>query len=129
MILVLRKGITEEEIEQLKKVLVSEGYLVREIRGVEETILGVVGTIHKDLRYFEMLPGVEKVVPISKPYKLVGRELHPEPSVIQSGECSRRRRSPGGHRRPMCSGRTRADPRNCQGGTPLWGRLVPGWRL
>ena len=85
MILVLRKGITEEEIEQLKKVLVSEGYLVREIRGVEETILGVVGTIHKDLRYFEMLPGVEKVVPISKPYKLVGRELHPEPSVIQVG--------------------------------------------
>ena len=85
MILVLRKGITEEEIEQLKKDLVSEGYLVREIRGVEETILGVVGTIHKDLRYFEMLPGVEKVVPISKPYKLVGRELHPEPSVIQVG--------------------------------------------
>ena len=85
MILVLRKGITEEEIEQLKKVLVSEDYLVREIRGVDETILGVVGTIHKDLRYFEILPGVEKVVPISKPYKLVGRELHPEPSVIQVG--------------------------------------------
>jgi 3-deoxy-7-phosphoheptulonate synthase len=85
VILVLRKGITEEEIEQLKKLLVSEGFLVREIRGVEETILGVVGTIHKDLRYFEMLPGVEKVVPISKPYKLVGRELHPEPSVIRVG--------------------------------------------
>jgi 3-deoxy-7-phosphoheptulonate synthase len=85
VILVLRKGITEEEIEQLKKVLVSEDYLVREIRGVDETILGVVGTIHKDLRYFETLPGVEKVVPISKPYKLVGRELHPEPSVIQVG--------------------------------------------
>ncbi|MGO9568050.1 MAG: 3-deoxy-7-phosphoheptulonate synthase [Desulfomonilaceae bacterium] len=85
MILVLRKGITEEEIEHLKKVLVSEDYLVREIRGVEETILGVVGTIQKDLRYFETLPGVEKVVPISKPYKLVGRELHPEPSVIRVG--------------------------------------------
>jgi 3-deoxy-7-phosphoheptulonate synthase len=85
VILVLRKGITDEEIKQLKKVLVSDDYLVREIRGVEETILGVVGTIQKDLRYFEMLPGVEKVVPISKPYKLVGRELHPDPSVIRVG--------------------------------------------
>ena len=85
MILVLRKGITEGEIEGLKQALVSDDYLVREIKGVEETILGVVGTNQKDLRYFETLPGVTKVVPISKPYKLVGRELHPEPSVIRVG--------------------------------------------
>jgi 3-deoxy-7-phosphoheptulonate synthase len=85
MILVLRKGISEQEVKQLKKVLLSEDYMVKEIKGVEETILGVVGTIQKDLRYFETLPGVVKVVPISKPYKLVGRELHPEPSVIKVG--------------------------------------------
>lgn len=83
MIIVLKKGITEEESERLKKELRSENYLIKEIKGVEETVLGVVGTIRKDLRYFETLPGVAKVIPISKPYKLVSRELHPRPSVIK----------------------------------------------
>ena len=85
VILVLRKGITQEEIEHLKDVLRSEGCIIREIQGEDETILGVVGTVRKDLRHFETLPGVEKLVPITKPYKLVSRELHPEPSVIRVG--------------------------------------------
>lgn len=85
MILVLRKGITEEEIEQLKEILRSEDYVIKEIRGVEETILGLVGSVNYDLRHFEILPGVVKAIPISKPYKLVSRELHPEPSVIKVG--------------------------------------------
>lgn len=86
MIVVLKKGITKEESEHLKELLRSENHLVKEIQGVEETILGVVGTIRKDPRYFETLPGVAKVIPISKPYKLVSRELHPEPSVIKVGD-------------------------------------------
>lgn len=86
MIVVLKKGITKEESERLKDQLRSENYMVKEIQGVEETILGVVGTIRKDLRHFETLPGVAKIIPISKPYKLVSRELHPEPSVIQVGD-------------------------------------------
>jgi 3-deoxy-7-phosphoheptulonate synthase len=86
VIVVLKKGITEEESERLKELLRSENCLVKEIQGVEETVLGVVGTIRKDFRYFETLPGVAKVIPISKPYKLVSRELHPEPSVIQVGD-------------------------------------------
>lgn len=86
MIVVLKKGITREENERLQEELRAENYLVKEIRGVEEPILGVVGTIRKDLRYFETLPGVAKVIPISKPYKLVSRELHPEPSIIRVGD-------------------------------------------
>ena len=86
VILVLRKGITAEEIEKLKEELRSDDYLIKEIKGVEETILGLVGTVRKDLRHFETLPGVAKVLPISKPYKLVSRELHPQPSVIRVGD-------------------------------------------
>ena len=85
MILVLRKGITEKEIAELKNVLRSDDYLIKEIKGVEETVLGIVGTVREDLRHFELFPGVAKAVPISKPYKLVSRELHPEPSIIQVG--------------------------------------------
>lgn len=83
MILLLKKGITGDELEHLKEELRSENCLIKEIKGVEETILGVVGVVQRDLRHFEMLPGVAKVIPISKPYKLVSRELHPEPSVIK----------------------------------------------
>jgi 3-deoxy-7-phosphoheptulonate synthase len=85
MILVLRTGVSEKEVQQLKDMLASDDYLIREIKGVEETVLGVVGTIRQDLSYFETLPGVVKVVPISKPFKLVSRELHPERSVIKVG--------------------------------------------
>jgi 3-deoxy-7-phosphoheptulonate synthase len=85
VILILRKGIAEQEVEQLKAALRSEDFMIKEIRGEDEPILGVVGTVHRDLRYFETLPGVVKVVPISKPYKLVSKELHPSPSVINVG--------------------------------------------
>jgi 3-deoxy-7-phosphoheptulonate synthase len=86
VIVVLKKGTTKEESERLQEELRSENYLIKEIQGAEEIILGVVGTIHKDLRYFETLPGVAKVIPISKPYKLVSKELHPQPSVIRVGD-------------------------------------------
>jgi 3-deoxy-7-phosphoheptulonate synthase len=86
MILVLNKGITPEEKGRLKEELRSDNCLIKEIVGVEETILGVVGKVARDIRYFETLPGVAKAIPISKPYKLVSRELHPEPSLIKVGD-------------------------------------------
>lgn len=86
MILVLSQNITQEEKERLKETLRSEDYLVKEIAGVEETILGVVGKIRRDIGYFETLPGVAKAIPISKPYKLVSRELHPASSIIKIGD-------------------------------------------
>ncbi|HOI94451.1 MAG TPA: 3-deoxy-7-phosphoheptulonate synthase [Syntrophobacter fumaroxidans] len=86
MILILKKKATAEQMERLKDVLRSEGYLVKEIAGVDEKILGVVGTMYKETAFYESLPGVERAVPISKPYKLVSRELHPSPSVIKVGD-------------------------------------------
>ena len=86
MILVLKQGITEEEKERLQETLRSEDYLVKEIKGVEETILGVVGKIRRDIGYYELLPGVAKAIPISSPYKLVSREVHPTSSLIKVGD-------------------------------------------
>ena len=86
MILILSKDITKNQKKQLLNTLKAEDCMIREIVGVEETILGLVGKIKRDIRYFETLPGVSKVIPISKPYKLVSTELHPEPSVIQVGD-------------------------------------------
>jgi 3-deoxy-7-phosphoheptulonate synthase len=88
MILVLKKGIEGAQKEQLKDILRAEDYIIKEIEGIDETILGVVGKIQRDIGYFEALPGVSKALPISKPYKLVSRELHPNPSIIRVGDVS-----------------------------------------
>lgn len=86
MILVLKKGIAKADVEKLKETLRSEDYLVKDIGGVEENVLGIVGNSYKETAYYEMLPGVERAIPVSKPYKLVSRELHPAPSIIKVGD-------------------------------------------
>src|SRR5512139_434090 len=86
MILVLSQDITREEKERLMATLRSEDCQVKEIKGVEETILGLVGKISKDTGYYEALPGVAQAIPISTPYKLVSRQLHPAASVIKIGD-------------------------------------------
>ncbi|MGO9533409.1 MAG: 3-deoxy-7-phosphoheptulonate synthase [Syntrophobacteraceae bacterium] len=86
MILVLGKGTTKEEEERLKEILRSEGHMVKEIGGVEERVLGIVGNMYRETAYYESLPCVERAVPISKPYKLVSRELHPAASIIKVGD-------------------------------------------
>ena len=88
MILVLSNDITQEEREDLIGKLRSEDCMIREIDGVNGAILGVVGSSDKDTRYFETLPGIDKVIPISKPFKLVSTELHPTPSIINVGDVS-----------------------------------------
>jgi 3-deoxy-7-phosphoheptulonate synthase len=86
MILVLEQSIGEEDKEQIRSILRQEGYLIREMSTGDETVIGVVGQVNRDLRFFEQLPGVAKVVPVSRPYKLVSREMHPEDTVVQIGD-------------------------------------------
>ncbi len=58
-------------------------------RGVERTVIGVVGKVNPDLKdMLELLPGVEEVVPITRPYKLSCREFQPANTVIKIGNVS-----------------------------------------
>jgi 3-deoxy-7-phosphoheptulonate synthase len=86
VILVLNKDISSQDKERLRDELRAQKLIIKEMKGVEETIFGVVGQIERDIRYFETLPGVFQVIPISKPYKLVSREMHPASSVINVGD-------------------------------------------
>ena len=82
MIVVLKKGITLQEKDKVVDFLKERGFLVREIVGENETVLGAVGTRHIDPRTVEILDGVSSVVPISKPYKLASRELKKEDTLV-----------------------------------------------
>jgi 3-deoxy-7-phosphoheptulonate synthase len=85
MVVVLQRDIRDAQKHQVRTFLENHGFTVREIAGVEETIFGAVGSAPIDLREVEVLPGVDKVVPISKPYKLASRELKKDDTVVQVG--------------------------------------------
>jgi 3-deoxy-7-phosphoheptulonate synthase len=85
MVVVLEQGITDRDKQSLRTFLEQHGFTVREVVGEAETIFGAVGSVQIDLREVEMQPGVTKVVPISKPYKLASREFKHEDSVFPVG--------------------------------------------
>jgi 3-deoxy-7-phosphoheptulonate synthase len=83
MIIVMSPQATPADIEAVKARIIELGYKPHPIVGVERTVIGCVG--HEDkspLQSIENMPGVESAVPILKPYKLVGREFHPQNSVV-----------------------------------------------
>jgi 3-deoxy-7-phosphoheptulonate synthase len=83
MIIVLRPDATDAQVAHIKERLEALGLAIHVSKGKERTILGAIG----DERVLQeqplaAFPGVEKVVPILKPYKLASREFHPEDTVI-----------------------------------------------
>ena len=85
MVIVLQRGISPEQKDGIRSFLEGKGYQIREIVGKEETILGAVGLPRVDPREVELLPGVMKVIPISKPFKLASRELKKEDTLVPVG--------------------------------------------
>ncbi len=86
MIIILGPDTTQTQREDLLQDLKGRGYGVHLSEGVERTIVGVIGTPERDkadlVEQFESLPFVERVVPILKPYKLVGKAFKPEGTII-----------------------------------------------
>ncbi|MEE9613357.1 MAG: 3-deoxy-7-phosphoheptulonate synthase [Thermodesulfobacteriota bacterium] len=84
MIIVLKKGVTQEETDHVVEKIESLGLAVHISKGKERTIIGAIGDESLLASTpLEVLPGVEKVMPILKPYKLVSREFKGEDTVIE----------------------------------------------
>lgn len=87
MIVVMKQGCPEPEITGVIHRVEELGLSGHLIRGEERTVIGVVGRTYPEVgQMLENLPGVEEIVPISKPYKLSGRELHPQDTVVEVGD-------------------------------------------
>lgn len=87
MIIVFKKDATAEEINNLTKRIEELGLKAMMSRGEERTIMGVIGP--EDvirLQPLEIFPGVDKVMPVLAPYKLVSREFKKEDSVVKIKE-------------------------------------------
>jgi 3-deoxy-7-phosphoheptulonate synthase len=86
MIIVLKKDVTEQDIDHVVEKIKALGLAVHISKGQERTIIGAIGDESVLAGTpLEALPGVEKVMPILKPYKLVSREFRSEDSVIDVG--------------------------------------------
>ena len=85
MVIVLSRSITETQKSSVRAFLENKGYKVKEIIGQEETIFGAVGLVGLDARAVELLPGVDRVIPITKPYKLASREFKNEDTIVEIG--------------------------------------------
>ncbi len=87
MIIILSSQATDKNVDELIANLKERGYGIHLSRGVEKTIIGAIGAPEEDkatiAQQIESISFVERVVPILKPYKVVGREFHPERSVIK----------------------------------------------
>lgn len=86
MIIVLRPDATEKQIKHIVEKVKKLGLKPMVSRGIERTIIGVIG--EEDIlrvQPLEVFPGIEKVMPVLAPYKLVSREFKPERTQVSVG--------------------------------------------
>jgi len=85
--IVMKPEATEEEIQHVVERVESVGAKAHLSRGEEVTVVGAVGDREHIARLgLEATPGVDRVVPILKPYKLASTQIrHEEPSVFEIG--------------------------------------------
>ena len=83
MLIVMRHGATEQEVQRVVRVIEEMGYQARPMPGNQRTAVGLVGNAGRvDASRLEGLPGVQEVIHVSKPYKQVSREWKAEPTVV-----------------------------------------------
>ncbi len=105
MIVNMKDTATAQQIEHVIERIREAGYQAHITRGEERTIVAAVGSHGRrhELEALQAAPGVDNVVPIAQPYKLVSRQVRPggtvvdvagvrigngEPVVVIAGPCS-----------------------------------------
>src|SRR3989338_6640440 len=114
MIIVLKSGVSEADVQHVCERVVELGYQPHTIRGEFKTIVAAVGEERgkPDLRLLEALETVEAVMPVQQPFKLASREIRPEPTEVRVNGVT-----VGGQRGVVVAGA-------CSGGAGAGGRRV-----
>ena len=88
MMIVMKETATEQEIEAVVEKVERAGALAHPIKGARVTVIGAIGDVEQDVSIeslgLEGEPGVDRVMPILKPYKLASAEIkHGERTVLE----------------------------------------------
>src|SRR6201747_559169 len=88
MMIVMKETATDEEVDAVVEKIERAGALAHRSRGARVTVIGAIGDVEQDVSVeslgLEGEPGVDRVVPILKPYKLASAEMtHGERTVLE----------------------------------------------
>ena len=84
MIVVMKTSCSQDEIDGVVGHIQQLGLKPHVSQGVERTIIGILGQVLTNLQdTLLLLPGVEELIPVSKPYKLASREFHPQNTIVK----------------------------------------------
>ncbi|HHT49277.1 MAG TPA: 3-deoxy-7-phosphoheptulonate synthase [Firmicutes bacterium] len=86
MIIIMSREASAEQVTRVQQQLRASGLGVHLSQGVERTIIGAIGDRSPELMpMVAALAGVERVIPILKPFKLASRDFQPESTLVQVG--------------------------------------------
>jgi 3-deoxy-7-phosphoheptulonate synthase len=89
MLIVMKPDALASDVEKVLEVIEKLGYRGHTLPGENRTAIGVTGNKGSvDPAHFENLPGVADAIRVTKPYKLISKELRPEKSVIKVGNAT-----------------------------------------
>lgn len=84
MIINMAEGATEQQITHVIERIREAGYQPHITRGTERTIVAAVGSGRRhEIEALQVAPGVDNVVAIAQPFKLVSRQVRPERSIVE----------------------------------------------
>ncbi|MEQ1606695.1 MAG: 3-deoxy-7-phosphoheptulonate synthase [Pyrinomonadaceae bacterium] len=89
MLIVMKPTAQASEIERVLQVIETLGFRGHTLPGENRTAIGVTGNRGSiDPAHFENLPGVADAIRVTKPYKLISKDIKPEKSVIKVGNAT-----------------------------------------
>lgn len=87
MLVLMKQEATTDDIERVKEKIRTLGYVPHEIPGAQRVAIGITGNKGRlDPDLFLSMNGVLDAVPVSKPFKLVSREVKPENTIVRVGD-------------------------------------------
>jgi 3-deoxy-7-phosphoheptulonate synthase len=89
MLIVMKADATDHQIASVVRVIEELGYKPHPMPGATRTAIGITGNQGSvDPSHFETLPGVAEAIRVSKPYKLITRDLRPEKTIVRVGDAA-----------------------------------------
>lgn len=86
MIIIVGAGASQAQIENIRKRVEAQGLKTDLSMGQDSGVIGCVGDVSQlDTDMVSMMPGVERVMKVSEPFKRANRKFHPEDTIVQVG--------------------------------------------
>ena len=86
MLIVMKADASEKDVERVLEVIEHLGFKPHALPGENRTAIGITGNNGAvDPTHFENLSGVAEAIRVTKPYKLISKDLRPEKSIVKVG--------------------------------------------